>query len=84
MSVYIRIVALLLPRLSVSINFAMAPPSISTTTKHRHYHELHQSVIAMDAVMFTTSKVVRLPFLESELKALIASLGWACHQFGFC
>lgn len=43
-------------------------------TKHWHDEEFHETKVTMDAVALSTSKVVRLPTLQGELKAFAAAL----------
>lgn len=44
------------------------------SSKHRHDHELHATNLAMNAIAFTASKVIRFPTLQRELKPFIGTL----------
>ena len=52
------------------------------TAKQRHDEELHEALVAVDAVAFATGEVVGLPLLEPEFKPLSATLGHIGQSLG--
>ena len=48
-----------------------------------HSKELHESILAIVAILFTTSKVVRPPLIQRNLKPSTFSLGLTCQYLGF-
>ena len=50
--------------------------------KQRHDKELHEALVAVEAIAFATGKVVGLPPLEPELKSLSTTLGHVGQPLG--
>ena len=54
------------------------------TAKQRHDEELHEALVAVEAVAFATGEVVGLPPLEPELEPLSSTLGHVGQPLGSC
>ena len=50
--------------------------------KDRHDKELHHAKVAVNAIVLSTSKVMRLPLVQLKFVSLAASLVGTCNLLG--